>query len=210
MSKVIWLLSPGHDKFTAGKRSLSIPSGPYQPGFVPKIPGVYEWEFNRDMCERIMCAAPEGILVVNIVPEDTKVTIAERVRRANSYRERGYQPILLPVHCNAYGKGGWNQARGVACFTPKRWSPEEDWLARSIADDIKDSTDLPYRRGGVLRANYGELTGSKMPSVYLEIGFMTSHKDMEILAGEHADANRDEIARAIVGVMVEYQERYHG
>ena len=206
--KPIWLLDPGHGVDTKGKRSPSMPRE-YIEFYEPDSPGVYEWEFNRDMADLIMTAAPMNMDVFNIVPENVAVPLAARCKRANSYLVEG-DPVLLSLHSNAAGNGGWNPARGVVGFVAKKHSDKEEWLARALAGEICAASGIPLRRGGFATANFTMLTRTRMPSVLLEIGFMTNMQDMEILAGEHADSNRNAIAQAIVGVMQEYEEIYYG
>ena len=114
-SKYLWLLDPGHGGIidgeyqTAGKRS---------PRFADNSI-LYEGELNRALVKRIhnSCKAA-GIDSLILVPEDTDISLKERVNRANTLYKTDKRAVYLSVHANAFGND-WNKAHGWSCYTSK-------------------------------------------------------------------------------------------
>ena len=85
------ILDNGHGSNTKGKRSPQWQSGQQ----------LFEWEFNRDVVERLTHLLMEaGVDFEVLVPETHDVPIMERVERANEIN-RHTDSILVSVHGNA-------------------------------------------------------------------------------------------------------------
>lgn len=193
-SKLLFLLDPGHGIDTKGKRS------PGKKSVNDGRPGIMEWEFNRDIVNRIIeQSEPMGIQCVDIVVQKESIPLKERVRRANELNET-HRCIFISEHANAAGVIGWNKASGHKVFYPRRDSPESKFLAEqlSLRMDI-----LPLKSRGIKQAGFTVLKKTNMPSVLTENGFMTNKKDCELLS---SSTGRDEIARAHVLALMDYVE----
>jgi len=180
----IFLLDPGHGIDTAGKRSPFVP------------PGVYEWEFNRDIARRICDEAPNrNIQVNNLVPELNSVTLEERVNRANSIYGDDPDVVFVSIHANAYGDGkAWSDsAHGATVFVYHSCSQKSLDLAEHLSSDVSHAGEFNDR--GVKEANFYVLKKTIMPAVLVESGFMTSSSDATKLASEYW---RQEIAMGYI------------
>ena len=105
-SSMVFLLDNGHAKKTLGKCSPVLPDGTR----------FYEWEFNRDIVKRIAAELDKLHIKYHIlVPEDIEdVSLTTRAARANTYCQKYGKNncLLISVHANAAGNGGWMNARG--------------------------------------------------------------------------------------------------
>jgi N-acetylmuramoyl-L-alanine amidase len=186
-SKLLWLLDPGHGCDTPGKRSPEIP------------PGIYEWEFNRDVVNRIISLGEAaGIQCVDIVVQKESIPLRERVRRANKLNET-HRCAFISVHANASGKGGWSNAEGFAVFIKPGASIPEQNLALILSEELPQ---IVLRNRGIKVAGFYVLKRTKMPAVLTENGFMTSKSDCELLS---RPAGRQAIAASHVAAMLRYE-----
>ena len=103
MKQPIIILDNGHGRDTAGKRSPVWKDGSQ----------LFEYEFNRDMVQRIAKLLQEEKIPYHILaPEETDVSLQERCRRANNLAKQwNGNAILISIHANAGGGTGWE------CYT---------------------------------------------------------------------------------------------
>ncbi|MEM9985417.1 MAG: N-acetylmuramoyl-L-alanine amidase, partial [Bacteroidota bacterium] len=105
--RFLWCLDNGHGSLQKGKRSP----------FFNDNTQFEEWEFNRDVVQRIATRLDEaGVQYFVVVPEDNVGSfLRERVQRANEKESPlGLPKIYLSIHANALGSNEWdNRARGV-------------------------------------------------------------------------------------------------
>ncbi len=90
----MWCLDNGHGKRTRGKRSPLFDDGQTR---------LYEYEFNRDVVQRIAARLQElGVQFFEVMPEVDEVgnALEERVRRANSLQS-DLPKIFVSIHSNA-------------------------------------------------------------------------------------------------------------
>jgi N-acetylmuramoyl-L-alanine amidase len=178
-SNYTWCLDNGHGGMiagvyqTKGKRSPEVP------------PGVYEGEFNRDIVKRVMGLCQRaGIDAVDIVPEQSCVTLAERVRRANAVHRKKNNVLFISVHANAFGNT-WNPAQGVSVFcqpgTTARLK-ESRRLAGMLQERLVARTGCVDR--GVREGNLFVLRKTVMPAILSENGFMTNPEEARRLASD--------------------------
>lgn len=183
-----WCLDNGHGGMiagvyqTKGKRSPEVP------------PGVYEGEFNRDIVKRVIGLCQRaGIDAVDIVPEQSCVTLAERVRRANAVHRKKKNVVFISVHANAFGNT-WNPAQGVSVFCQPGNTArlkESRRLAGMLQGYLVKRTDCVDR--GVREGNLFVLRKTVMPAILSENGFMTNPEEARRLA---SDEFRDCVAAA--------------
>ena len=138
---------------TKGKRSPQIP------------PGIYEGEFNRDVVKRIagLCQS-RGIECVDLVPEQTNVSLKTRVKRAKDFQKKKGNCIYLSIHANAAGSGDWNSAKGITTFSQKHQDDHKkasDKLAKTLQNRLVKITGRKDR--GVRNAGFYVLRNTDMP-----------------------------------------------
>lgn len=93
-ARFLWCLDNGHGKLQPGKRS---------PLFDDGTTRFFEYEFNRDVVERIMKALDKnGVKYFDVVPDYLVVGsfLPERVERANK-KQSDLPKIFVSVHANA-------------------------------------------------------------------------------------------------------------
>lgn len=183
--KLIPILDNGHGDNTPGKRS---------PQFGGNLPILYEWEFNRDVVQRVanMCTNA-GIRYRVLVPEDNDVSLQARCERANRiYSETGGKCFLLSIHANAGGGTGWE------CYTTKG-ETKSDRIAEILANEWRAEFGDQWR----IRADYSDgdadkesqfyiLRHTKCPAVLSENLFMDKLEDYQFLM---TDEGRERIAK---------------
>lgn len=185
MVKIV--LDSGHGLYTSGKR---VPDG-----------SMKEWQFNSRVVEIIigLLKAYKDVQVLRVDDPTgkTDTPLAARTNQANDFRADAYYSI----HANAYGSGGFNDARGIETFTYLNPTPQAKRLATLVNDSLVKATGLPNR--GVKSANFAVLRDSKMTAILVECGFMTNKAEAELLKSE---AYRQKCAKAIVQAMVTFHD----
>lgn len=105
--------------------------------------------------------------------------------------------IFVSLHCNAATPA----AQGTEVLVYSRWTPA-DTLASCILHQIVDSMGT-LSRGVKARPGLIVLNSTHMPSVLVEMGFITNGHDCDMLVNQ-----QDELARAIARGITDYiQER---
>lgn len=110
------------------------------PGKCSPDKSLLEYKWAREMVDLIIKELSKlGIKAVKLVPEDTDVSLKERVKRANQiYKDTSKQAILISVHCNAAGADGkWHNASGWSVFVSKNASSNSKRLAQSLYKEAK-------------------------------------------------------------------------
>lgn len=196
--RYLWCLDNGHGKLQAGKRSPIFDDGTSQ---------LLEYEFNRDVVERIIKKLDEiGVAYFDVVPDVEEVGsfLKGRVKRANN-KAAGLKKIFVSVHANAAagGSDGWGSTTGVetwyhknsrkgkkiAAIFQKHLVKETGWKNRHLKSSA--ITDL-Y----VLRETW-------MPAILTENGFFTNKKQAADLL---KDSVRQKIADAHVLAILEIEK----
>lgn len=180
--KLYVILDNGHGINTAGKRS---PDGRLR-----------EYAWAREIVKRIKNKLDLlGIESYVLVPEQTDISLEERVRRANKIhseqKKNGKTVILLSIHCNAAGRGEWLNARGWSAWT-SRGKTESDKIASCFyeaAHEILDPKKLKIREDKSdgdpdWESNFYIIYRSTMPAVLTENFFQDNKEDVEYLLSE--------------------------
>lgn len=176
------LLIPGHGKETIGKKS---PDGEFK-----------EYEFARHVVAGIMSKLESNpnFKCWNLVPEDTDITLANRVKRVNEKCSKigAGNCILLEVHVNASGNGvQWMKAKGWQCHTTRKQNTS-DVLADCLYDAAKEvlPKDRKIREYSPTHRNYENdyyvIKGANCPAVLTENFFMDNLDDYEYLMSSRA------------------------
>lgn len=171
------LIDNGHGQNTPGKRSPDMT--------------FYEWKFNREIAIPLVEELKKrGYDAERIVTEDAlDVTLTERCRRVNAWCNKlgRKNVILVSVHANAAGNGGWHNARGFSVFCAKVASDASHRLAQSLYDaaearGLKGNRSVPKDR--YWEANFTIIARTNCPAVLTENLFYDNKEDLVILKSE--------------------------
>lgn len=192
---MIILIDNGHGIETPGKRS---PDSSF-----------LEYLWNRQVANRIMdsllCMRYDARLVV---PETNDVTLRNRINRVNTIcnKEGVGNVILVSIHSNAAGNGGWMNAKGWSCYTSKGNTKGD-----RIAECMYDSFELEFQDRKIrtdksdgdrdYEENFYVLSKSRCPAVLLENFFYDNKEECEWLLKEET---KDRIAWAAVRGIIRY------
>ena len=235
------LICGGHGSSTAGKCSpiinFEIPTGyPMNTSNEVKtgtsIIGsrFREWRFNRRLVNIAGSLLKEnGFNVINIVPEDTDIPLSTRVKRINKYCEKygAGNCILVSIHVNAAGNGGWYNARGWSIWTTRKQN-NSDKLATEIwnvanevfnADEelVKSFNKPEYKKYKPVLSQYAGdsdpdyeadfyiIKGANCPAVLIENGFQDNKDDVKYLESAQGFCN---CAKVIAEGVESYYNKY--
>lgn len=171
------LIDNGHGQDTPGKRS---PDRTF-----------FEWKFNREIAIPLVEELKKrGYDAERIVTEDAHdVTLTERCRRVNAWCNKlgRKNVILVSVHANAAGNGGWYNARGFSVFCAKVASDASHRLAQSLyaaaeARGLKGNRSVPKSR--YWEANFTIIARTNCPAVLTENLFYDNKEDLAILKSD--------------------------
>lgn len=172
-------IDDGHGMETAGKRTPAFSDGSV----------MRENEFNRVVVSYLHDELiRNGFSVVLTAPEDTDISLATRVQRAND----AHADYFVSVHANAFGNG-WNDANGVESFVHALNDAKTTSLARCVQHELVRETGL-RDRGVKENPTLYVLRKTTMPAVLCECGFMTNVIEAKLLK---SDAYRKKCAVAI-------------
>lgn len=174
---MIILIDNGHGINTPGKCS---PDGKYR-----------EFAFAREIAGMIRQQLTErGYDARLLVPETADIPLDERARRANEIcgRVGSSNVILISIHSNAAGNGGWMKARGWSAFT-SRGKTKADELASCLYDAAKKH----FPQGTKIRTDFSDgdpdweenfyvLAKTKCPAVLTENFFHDNHEDVDYIS----------------------------
>lgn len=174
-TKTIICIDNGHGKNCAGKKSPDSK--------------LLEWRYTRDVAnevsDRLLKA---GYRVKLVTPEETDITLDERVRRVNQATETNSgDAILISIHLNAAGDGlQWRNASGWECYTCKGQT-ESDVLAECFCEAAREKLKDKQLRtddsdgDSDKEADFYLLKHTKCPAILTENLFMDSKRDYEYL-----------------------------
>ena len=136
----------------------------------------------------------KGITVVLTREDDSDVSLKERCRIAN----RKHCDLFISIHRNSAG----SSANGVEAWIATTAGLKENKAAKAAVENICGVTgqkDRGVKRGYRDSAvgNYYTNSGTKMPSMLLEVGFITNDGDNSVF-----DSKLDECAEAIVDAVI--------
>lgn len=134
----------------------------------------------------------KGVKVVLTRGDDSDITLKERCKLANKKR----CDFFLSLHRNSSVSGS-----GFEAWIAKEPKGNEEQTAEQLVDALSDISGLPNR--GVKRGyrnssgnNYYVNSNTNMPSILLEVGFVTNEND-----NESFDKNIDKNAEAIAEII---------
>lgn len=172
------LLDNGHGQETSGKRS---PDGLYR-----------EYQWTRKVVRLIKQKLDHlGIKSHILVPEESDISLSERVKRVNEIYAKDKSCILISMHSNAAGDGTkWVNARGWSAYTSPG-KTESDKIAEELYNQAKSL--LHWNRA--IRTDFSDgdsdyeakfyiLVKTHCPAVLIENFFHDNEEDCSILLSE--------------------------
>ena len=192
------LIDPGHGIDTPGKRS---PDGKFR-----------EYLWNRQVADLLGARlVAMGIDASPVVTETNDIPLSTRVQRVNRISSKigASNVILVSIHANAAGNGGWMNAKGWSCYTSKG-NTESDRIAECLYDAFeKEFPDRKIRKDlsdgdRDWEENFYVLAKSRCPAVLLENFF---YDNMEECAFLLKDETKERIASAAALGIARYLEK---
>ena len=172
------LIDPGHGIDTPGKRS---PDGKFR-----------EYLWNRQVADLLGARlVAMGIDASPVVTETNDIPLSTRVQRVNRICSKvgASNVILVSIHANAAGNGGWMNAKGWSCYTSKG-NTESDRIAECLYDAFeKEFPDRKIRKDlsdgdRDWEENFYVLAKSRCPAVLLENYFYDNSEECAFLLKE--------------------------
>lgn len=183
--RYLWCLDNGHGEATPGKRS----------GLFEDEALLYEYEFNRELNQRIMAKLDKAeINYYNVVPEiEGDIPLYTRVRRANGKKTNlPGGKIYISIHANASTNKGWDN-RDISGIETWFYADSDDSmiLAMRFQNSLVEHTGA-NNRGIRCHQNVSKsfyvLRKTKMPAILVENGFYTNRKEARYLrSGDYQD-----------------------
>lgn len=189
---MVILLDNGHGRNTAGKCS---PDGK-----------VKEWLVARQIVAKVSERLKSlGFDVVIITPECTDVPLMTRINRVNYYSKKYGKEncLLISVHVNAAGNGGWRDARGCSVFVSRNASATSRRFAQKYTSavlhhELNGNRAIPV--DNYWESNFAMVHATACPAILTENLFMDNKEDCEIL---HSEEGLNKIAQCHVDAICE-------
>lgn len=124
--------------------------------------------------------------------DDTFVSLAERAEFAN---EKSAE-VFVSIHCNSSEDG---TGEGIETFYAEEKEEMSSELAQLLQDSLINETGARDRE--VKTADYAVILNTQMPAALVEIGFLNSAQERELLQSEDY---QEEIAKGIAEGIIRY------
>ena len=160
MANKILVLDAGHGFNTAGKQTMNGSRGI-----------VKEWTMNDSVVRKITSILSAYNVTIHRTDDPsgkTDISLAERVRRCNSYKP----DLFVSIHENAGG------GTGTEVYWHTYGTAEDKKIASIVAPKLASKTGL--RNRGVKQAQFAVL-GCNATAILVEGGFMDTVSDYEII-----------------------------
>lgn len=198
--RYLWCLDNGHGKLQAGKRS---------PLFDDRKTRFFEYEFNRDVVERMIKALDKaGVKYYDIVPDYNEVGsfLEERVERANKKKSE-LPKIYVSVHANAGPAGSeeWvsSSVKGIETWYAQN-SKKGQKIASIFQKHLVAKTGMKNRNlKSTAEKPLYVLEKTIMPAVLTENGFYNNKTEVAELMKSEV---RQKIADAHVAAILEIEK----
>lgn len=154
---------------------------------------LYEWEWTREIALHLYKQLTlNGIESILLVPEDTDITLSERVKREKNItrqaKKAGKETCLISIHIDAAGKDGkWKTARGWSVRVSPESSENSKKLAQLLyaeaeARDLQGDRYVPKEKYWI--GDYTILNNTSCPAVLTENLFQDNKEDVEYLLSD--------------------------
>ena len=198
---MIILIDNGHGSQTPGKfsplldNSMNIGSE-----FTSKVPEEFvsknrfrEWKYNRVIANQVVDVLKDMKYDARlVVPEDTDISLSERIRRINTIcnKEGARNVLLISVHANAVGNGSqWMDAYGWEAYSTRGKTKSDilaDCLYKRADTNVKgrkireDWTDGDRDK----EADFYIIKKAYCPAVLTENFFYDNKDDLKFMTSE--------------------------
>lgn len=199
--RYLWCLDNGHGKLQAGKRSPLFDDGETR---------FLEYEFNRDIVERIMKALDKkGVKYFDVVPDYLTVGsfLSERVERANK-KQSDLPKIYVSVHANAGPAPDAESWINDSIKGAETWYAHNSTKGKKIAavfqKHIVAQTGMKNRNlKSTAEKSLYVLTKTSMPAILTENGFYNNKEEAAKLMRNDF---RQKIADAHIAAILEIEK----
>lgn len=192
---MIILIDNGHGSNTEknGKFSPKLDSTVQVDGKFTNNGRFREWKYNRVIAKKVVQELKSsGYDARLVVPEDTDISLSERIRRINTIcnKNGAKNVILVSIHSNACGNGSsWMQANGWEAYTTKGKTKsdtlaeciyneaEKEFKNRKIRKDMSDGDKDKESDFYIIKKSY-------CPSVLTENFFYDNKDDLKYLTSD--------------------------
>lgn len=190
------LIDNGHGIETKGKRS---PDGKFR-----------EYRYVREIARIIVDElSATGLDAELLVPEESDISLAERVRRVNeTCSDLGQDNvILISIHVNAFKDGAeWQSPRGWCCYTASGKTQSDDLATMLYEEALSNFKGHRIRKDMSdgdpdIEENFYILKKTKCPAVLTENFFMDNKEDVAYLLSEEG---RYAVTRTHIDAIMKY------
>lgn len=172
-----------------------------------------EWKYTREIASEVVNRLlDQGYDAELLVEESKDISLSERVRRVNDYCEiMGRENIVLvSIHVNAAGNGGWHNARGWSVWVAKNAGAGSKKLAQTFYEEaermgLKGNRAVPPEK--YWTANFTILAKTKCRAVLTENMFQDNREDVDYLLSVKG---WEEITRLHTKVLEDFCENEEG
>ena len=202
----------GADDYTNGKYS------PPVAGLGLSDPTIYEGRFREGNFNRIVALEVVTRLVGAgydaslVTPENTDISLGERVRRVNKVCKQvgASNVVLVSIHSDAAGRGHeWCSARGMTSRVSPKGSKKSRWLGKVLWQE-SCKQGLKGNRRNVPECGYIEQSlyitnNTACAAVLTENCFYDNKEDLKIIASPEG---REKVIQAHISALKKYVETY--
>lgn len=202
MNPLLKVIAPGQAGVSGRKIVIDAGHGGRDPGAIGRT-GLEEKEINLDIAKRLKrLLARVGVYVVMTRETDidygatteTDSTTGELTKKRRDILHRvrivnqSQADLLLSIHVNSFPQSIWS---GAQCFYDDG-HPASKVAAERIQEQLVEKLGPNRRRA--LAADYMLLKSTKIPSVTVEVGFLSNPREEQLLATAEY---REQLAEAI-------------
>lgn len=199
MKNITIILDEGHYDGCPGKRSPKTSDGRQ----------LFEWKFTRDLGERIKLTCDQlGIRCIRSTNKDNEKSLTSRVNYINKIvrqeSEHGRSCLMLSLHSNAAGSGGWANARGWEVWSTVG-TTKSDEFAKIMLKHFKIIFPNNKLRGHKEK-NFTVIYKCACPCVLTENFFYDNKDDLTILMSEEGMQKITDLHVASICDYIEYEK----
>lgn len=169
------LVDNGHNKSTIGKQSPD-----------DRLKEWYETRLIAKMLVEKLTDA--GIDAIQLFPNEEEGNLSERTKIINKIvdenKKNGIECLLISIHINASGNGGWHNAQGISVWVSNNASKASKEFAQLFFKQVeinclKGNRCVPKEK--YWTSNFYILKNTKCPAVLTENLFQDNKEDVEYL-----------------------------
>lgn len=199
MKNITIILDVGHGRETPGKRSPKLADGSQ----------FFEWQFTRDLGKRIKFTCDQlGIKCIIANTDDTDPSLTARANNINKIvreeAELGNSCLMISLHSNAAGSGGWANARGWEVWSTVGTTKSDEFAKLMLKHFKIIFPDNKLR--GHKEKNFTVIYKCACPCVLTENFFYDNKEDLKILMSEEGMQKITDLHIAAICDYIEYEK----